>query len=92
MLPVGSFAANAWGLHDMHGNAFEWVEDCWNYNYDGAPSDGSAWLSGDCTVRVIRGGAWDSPPLFLRSAYRNRAGSGLRNLDMGFRAALTLPE
>ena len=91
-LPVGLFRPNAFGLHDMHGNVSEWVEDCWNYTYDGAPSDGSAWLAGDCSVRVSRGGDWDGPAMFLRSAYRNRGGPGLRNSDLGFRVALTLPE
>ena len=56
--PVGSFAANAFGLHDVHGNVWEWVEDCWNGNYAGAPSDGSAWESGNCDGRVLRGGSW----------------------------------
>ena len=91
-LPVGMFRPNAFGLHDMHGNVSEWVEDCWNYTYDGAPSGGSAWLSGDCGLRVTRGGAWAAPAHFLRSAYRSRGGAGLRNPDMGFRVALTLPE
>ena len=88
-LPVGSFPSNGFGLHDMHGNVREWVEDCWNYTYDGAPSDGSAWLSGDCGLRVSRGGGWDNSEYFLRSAYR---GWGRRNPDQGFRVALTLPE
>ena len=56
--PVGSFSANRWGLHDMHGNVWEWVQDCWNGNYRGAPTDGSAWESGDCSERVLRGGSW----------------------------------
>ena len=59
--PVGSFGANAWGLHDMHGNVAEWVEDCWHDNYARAPSDGTAWTSGgDCSERVLRGGSWTS--------------------------------
>ena len=69
--PGGGFSANAWGLHDMHGNVWEWVEDCWNDNYRGAPVDESAWLSGDCSQRVIRGGSWDGPPWDLRSSNRN---------------------
>ena len=56
--PVGSFSPNAWGVHDMHGNVWEWVEDCWNDSYVGAPSDGSAWESGECGYRVLRGGSW----------------------------------
>ena len=58
--PVGSFSPNTWGLHDMHGNVSEWVEDCWNDTYAGSPSDGSAWQPDDCFLRVVRGGSWDS--------------------------------
>ena len=57
-VPVGSFSANGWGVHDMHGNVREWVEDCYNDSYVGAPTDGSAWKSGDCDQRVLRGGSW----------------------------------
>src|SRR6266508_1374945 len=56
--PVGRFAANAFGLHDMHGNVWEWIEDCYESNYDGAPTDGSAWISPGCTNHVVRGGSW----------------------------------
>ncbi len=88
--PVGSFAANAWGLHDMHGNVREWVEDCWNENYRGAPSDGRAWLGGDCTWRVLRGGSWSSNPGSLRAANRFGFTTGLRDYGVGFRVARTL--
>ena len=88
--PVGSFPANAWGLHDMHGNVWEWVEDCKNASYAGAPADGSAWLSGDCSKRVLRGGSWFSRPWSLRAAYRFRITTGLRLSYIGFRVARTL--
>ena len=68
--PVGSFSPNAWGLHDMHGNSREWVQDCWNEGYNGAPSDGSAWQSGDCSRRVVRSGSWNLEPRGVRSAFR----------------------
>ena len=68
--PVGSFAPNAFGLYDMHGNVYEWVEACWNASYAGAPSDGSAWRSGNCAERVLRGGSWGDVPWNLRAAYR----------------------
>ena len=71
-VPVGSFAANAFGLHDVHGNVWEWVEDCWNASYAGAPADGRAWTSGDCSYRVLRGGSWLNGPWNLRSANRRR--------------------
>ena len=73
--PVGSFSANAYGVHDMHGNVWEWVEDCWNDSYAGAPSDGSAWRRGDCERRVLRGGSWIYPRV-LRSAVRFRLTTG----------------
>ena len=89
--PVGSFSANGFGLHDMHGNVWEWVEDCGHADYDGAPADGRAWTSGgDCTARVLRGGSWDDSPRFLRSAYRFRFSTGNRNNFDGFRIARTL--
>ena len=88
--PVGSYRANGYGLYDMHGNVWEWVEDCWNDNYEGAPTDGKAWKSGDCGRRVLRGGSWNSYPRDLRSADRLRNGSGLRVDSVGFRVARTL--
>ena len=89
-LPVGSFSANAFGLYDVHGNVKEWVEDCWNDDYDGAPTDGSAWESGECDWRVVRGGSWYGKPRYLRSAYRGWNTTGNRNSNAGFRVARTL--
>ena len=71
---VGGFAPNAWGLHDVHGNVWEWVQDCWHGSYDGAPIDGSAldggWR-GECSRAVVRGGSWGDVPHYLRSAFRD---------------------
>jgi formylglycine-generating enzyme required for sulfatase activity len=61
-LPVDSLTPNPWGLYQVHGNAWEWFEDCYHDNYTGAPIDGSAWTSGDCIFRVLRGGSWVSIP------------------------------
>ena len=89
-VPVGSFSANAFGLFDVHGNVGEWVEDCWNESYLGAPSDGSAWESGSCSRRVQRGGSWYHGPWYLRSATRNSGTTSLRFDSVGFRVARTL--
>lgn len=88
--PVGSFPANRFGLYDMHGNVYEWVEDCFNSNYSGAPSDGSAWTSSACSSRVIRDGSWGLNPAYLRSANRNGSTPTDRNDLLGFRVAWTL--
>jgi len=87
---VGSYAPNPWGLHDTHGNVWEWVEDCWNGTYEGSPADGSAWAEGDCSRRVLRGGSWNNRPALLRAAGRNSVGVGERGLNIGFRVARTL--
>lgn len=92
VLPVGSFAANGFALHDMHGNVWEWVEDCWHESYAGAPNDGSAWTSGNCEKRVLRGGSWNVEPKALRSAQRNWEWMHDYNNAIGFRVALTLTE
>jgi formylglycine-generating enzyme required for sulfatase activity/serine/threonine protein kinase len=83
--PVGSFKANKFGLNDIHGNVWEWVQDCWNDSYSGAPQDGSAWTSGDCSKRVLRGGSWYDRPNSLRSALRHRYSTDSRSSNFGFR-------
>ena len=88
--PVGSFPPNGFGLHDTAGNVWEWVEDCWNDSYEGAPEDGAAWTEGKCSSRVLRGGSWYINPRFLRSASRGGSDSGFRNYGIGFRVARTL--
>ena len=85
--PVGAFAPNAFGVHDMHGNVQELVEDCWNQSYRGAPSDGSAWRSGNCDARVRRGGAWFASSIYARS--KSRVYTGNRVSYTGFRVART---
>ncbi|TVS10441.1 MAG: hypothetical protein EA419_10680 [Wenzhouxiangella sp.] len=86
-LPVGSFAPNTFGLYDTHGSVWELVEDCWNENYVGAPIDGGAWMSGDCSRAVTRGGAWTLAGSWLRSAQRISLPHGDRTINTGFRVA-----
>ena len=88
--PVGSFAANGFGLYDMAGNVWEWTEDCYHDSYKGAPADGSAWTGGDCGNRVERGGSWFLTPDYLRFPSRNRLATGYRDDNLGFRVARTL--
>jgi formylglycine-generating enzyme required for sulfatase activity len=90
-VPVDSFEANPWGLFNVHGNVFEWCEDVWHGNYDGVPTDGSAWLEGgDDSLRVVRGGSWGSNPRGLRSADRDGGTTDDRYNVLGFRLAGTL--
>jgi formylglycine-generating enzyme required for sulfatase activity len=88
--PVGSFKPNAFGLYDMAGNVWQWVQDCYYDSYNGAPSDGSAWTSGACSKRVVRGGSWSYDPQVLRSAYRFGDSTDNRINDLGFRVGRTL--
>ena len=89
-LPVGTFAGNAFGLYDVHGNAWEWTQDCYHASYEGAPTDGTAWEHGECTRRVARGGSWIDEATYLRTAMRVPAKPALRDLTTGFRVARTL--
>jgi formylglycine-generating enzyme required for sulfatase activity/energy-coupling factor transporter ATP-binding protein EcfA2 len=89
--PVGTFAPNRFSLYDMVGNVFQWVEDCWHEDYNGAPTDGSAWSEGGtCDGRVVRGGSWSSPPSNLRSAARNWISATGRTAALGIRVGRTL--
>jgi formylglycine-generating enzyme required for sulfatase activity len=88
---VDSFEANEWGLYNVHGNVWEWVEDCWHDSYQGAPSDGSAWTTAcEDGLRVVRGGSWYSHPKCLRAAHRSFYDAGTRSSNIGFRLAMTL--
>lgn len=85
--PVGRFPANGFGLYDMVGDVFQWVEDCYQPTYAGAPADGTAWTSADCTEHVIRGGSLGHLPRLLRSAYRFKDSTDHRSVFLGFRIA-----
>jgi formylglycine-generating enzyme required for sulfatase activity len=87
---VGSYKPNAFGVHDVHGNVWEWVEDCWNNSYLEAPSDGSARLDGDCNARILRGGSWGLDAWDMRTANRKRFDTSNRFYNVGFRVARTL--
>jgi formylglycine-generating enzyme required for sulfatase activity len=90
--PVGEKRANAFGLHDMHGNVWEWCEDRWHETYEGAPQDGSAWIAGgDTSRRVLRGGDWYNDPVGLRSANRGGNDPSIRKLSVSFRLARSAP-
>jgi formylglycine-generating enzyme required for sulfatase activity len=88
---VGEYAPNPWGLYDVHGNVWEWVQDVVHDNYDGAPNTGRAWEEGgDQARRILRGGAWQYNPRYLRSAVRNGSAVALSNAIVGFRVARNL--
>jgi formylglycine-generating enzyme required for sulfatase activity len=90
--PVGSFAANAFGLFDMYGNVWQWVEDCWHEDYEGAPKDGAAWKTActDDRRRMLRGGSWDLSPYSLTPGIRDWYDFDRRGSDSGFRVGRTL--
>ncbi|MGB0682711.1 MAG: formylglycine-generating enzyme family protein [Magnetovibrionaceae bacterium] len=85
--PVGSFEPNPWGLYDMHGNVWEWIEDCWNPNHIGAPRDGSARETGDCRQKVIRSGSWYYFSRNARSAWRFKNDGRVKSYNIGLRVA-----
>jgi len=82
---VGKYAPNPWKLYDIHGNVWEWTLDCWNRNFGTAPTDGTAWTTGDCARRVVRGGSWIASPFFVRSATRHFYSAENRVSLVGFR-------
>jgi len=84
-IDVGSFPPNGFGLYDMHGNVWEWCEDHWHSNYEGAPTNGSAWTTGGDSTRSLRGGSWYDNPWYCRSACRNFDRPVVRLIDLGFR-------
>jgi formylglycine-generating enzyme required for sulfatase activity len=97
--PVRMFPANAWGLQDMHGNVWEWCLDEWHESYEGAPSDGQAWVDAaegekskeSVKTRLLRGGSWDGSPRICSSAYRNHDRPGVAGFKVGFRV-VCLPQ
>ncbi len=89
--PAGSFPANAFGLHDLTGNVWEWVEDCWNADHSGAPADARPRLSGECAFRPVRGGSWYYFRKLARSSYRVKWAVEDRSYNVGFRVAREIP-
>lgn len=89
--PVGSFRPNPFGLYDMLGNVYQWMSDCWNKSYLGAPGDSKSWTSGDCVKHVVRGGSWLNEPWVLRSAMRSRLEPDTVGNYVGLRVARAPP-
>ncbi|MGJ3260340.1 MAG: formylglycine-generating enzyme family protein [Rhodospirillales bacterium] len=89
--PIGSFEPNPWGLYDVHGNAFEWVEDCWHENYEGAPKGLEPWVEQDCQFRVIRGGSWYYYSRMARAANRQKNPGVVKSYWLSFRLVRELP-
>ena len=89
--PVGSFPPNPWGIHDMHGNIWEWTADCWNPNHDGAPPDAAVREVGECAKRVIRSGSWYYFPKLSRSASRDKFQADLFSYNIGIRPVREFP-
>jgi formylglycine-generating enzyme required for sulfatase activity len=89
-VPVGSLPANPWGLHEVHGNVWEWVQDRYHDSYQGAPTDGRAWEAGGSSARVVRGGSWYGNSRGIRAAIRFDGDPELRSFNLGLRLARTL--
>jgi formylglycine-generating enzyme required for sulfatase activity len=88
---VGSLgSANAFGLWDMHGQVREWCLDCWHSSYEGAPTDGSAWVEANCQQRILRGGSWNGSPKTCRSAFRSKLDPAAKLYDVGFRVVCSI--
>ena len=85
--PVASFPPNAYGLHDMNGSVWEWVEDCWHSTYKNAPADARAWTESFCPVRVIRGGSWRDGASYMPTTTRFKYDGSVRHSQNGFRVA-----
>ena len=86
-LKVGQFAANSFGLYDMGGGVAQWVADCYHRDFQGAPSDASAWIGGDCFTHVLKGGSWRNDPSYVRPASRDQYDTAVRYPTHGFRVA-----
>jgi formylglycine-generating enzyme required for sulfatase activity len=89
--PVDTFLPNPWGLYNVHGNVFDWTQDCYNFSNIGNPGDGSARFA-FCTSHMLRGGSWSSDPALLRAAWRYHINTVTRLRDVGFRVARSLDQ